>query len=77
MSEKIKLSGLWSNQTQSGDSYLSGSLGSAKLLIFKNTFKEEGSNQPDYNLYLAPVEKKEEAAQEELPPTKPKDDIPF
>ena len=76
MSEKIKLSGLWSNQTQSGDSYLSGSLGSAKLLIFKNTFKEEGSNQPDYNLYLAPVEKKEEAA-EELPPTQPKDDIPF
>jgi len=76
MSEKIKLSGLWSNQTQSGDSYLSGSLGSAKLLIFKNTFKEEGSNQPDYNLYLAPVEKKEEA-QEELPPMKPKDDIPF
>ena len=76
MSEKIKLSGLWSNQTQSGDSYLSGSLGSAKLLIFKNTFKEEGSNQPDYNLYLAPIEKKEEAA-EELPPTKPQDNIPF
>ena len=76
MSEKIKLSGLWLNHTQSGDNYFSGTLGSAKLLIFKNTFKEEGSNQPDYNLYLAPVEKKEEAA-EELPPTQPMDDIPF
>ena len=76
MSEKIKLSGLWLNQTQNGDNYFSGSLGSAKLLIFKNTFKEEGSNQPDYNLYLAPIEKKEEV-EAELPPTKPKDDIPF
>ena len=76
MSEKITLSGLWLNKTQNGDSYFSGSLGSAKLLIFKNTFKEEGSNQPDYNLYLAPIEKKEEA-EEELPATQPKDDIPF
>ena len=76
MSELIELSGLWTGQDKNGNPMMTGSIGNASILITKNTFKEEGSNQPDYNLYLAPVEKKEEGA-EELPPTRPKDDIPF
>lgn len=58
---RIKLSGLWLNKSKAGESYFSGSLGSnGKLLIFKNSKKEEGSKQPDYELYLVPTAPKQD-----------------
>lgn len=58
---RIKLSGLWLNESKAGEKYFSGSLGSnGKLLIFKNSKKEEGSKQPDYELYLVPTTPKPE-----------------
>ena len=51
-SSLISLTGLWKNTTKDGREYWSGSLGMAKLLVFPNRKKEEGSNQPDFNLVL-------------------------
>lgn len=66
----IKASGLWLNEDSKGQKYFSGSLGSIRVVILKNTFKEEGSNEPDYNMYFDEQKKKE------VPKTSD-DDIPF
>lgn len=66
----IKATGLWLNTDKEGNKYFSGSLGNARVVIFKNNFKEEGSNEPDYNMYFA------EQVKKEIPKTTD-DDIPF
>lgn len=67
-SKMISLGGLWINKDKNGGTYLSGSLGRVKLLVFKNTKKEAGSNAPDYNICMAQIEPKEKAAEEEATP---------
>lgn len=63
-SSMVKLGGLWLGKTKGGKSYMSGNLGaSARLLVFKNEFKKDGDNQPDYVLFLAP--RQQENAQEQ------------
>ena len=52
---QIKLSGLWLNETKSGQKYFSGKNDGFKYTIFKNGFKEKES-QPDYNLLVEPLE---------------------
>ena len=59
MSEMIQLTGLWLNQSKSGEKYFSGNLGGAKVLIFKNKHKTE-EKHPDYQLYIAPKQKPQE-----------------
>ena len=63
MEGMIKLTGLWQNEDKNQNKYLSGSLGSAKILIFKNTYKEK-DNQPDYIMYAAAKPKKDEGEKE-------------
>jgi len=65
---------MWSNQSAAGIEYLSGNLGSGRLLLFRNGFKKT-ERDPDWILYLAPRSKKEDAGQGE----EPSDDsgIPF
>lgn len=48
----IKLTGLWANESRNGEKYMVGTIGGAKVLIMRNKFKEEGSREPDYNLYV-------------------------
>ena len=68
----IQLCGLWLNTSKEGKSYFSGNIGNARIVIFKNTFKEEGSKEPDYKLYIDEGKKKpKEPVSEDLP------DIPF
>jgi hypothetical protein len=43
---------LWVNDAKDGSKYFSGSMGGIRIVILKNTFKEEGSNEPDWNLYF-------------------------
>lgn len=59
----IRLTGLWRQESQTGDSYLTGSLSpSSRLLILPNTHKRQ-EHDPDYVAYLAPpAEKKAEPA---------------
>ena len=66
----IKLSGMWINESKSGEKFFSGNLGSGRIVLLKNTFKEEGNNEPDYNLYI------EEQVKKVVPKLKD-EDVPF
>jgi hypothetical protein len=59
-SNLVPITGLWLNETKSGKTYFSGYFGNAKVLIFKNTKKEKGSKQPDYNMCITKKKKKED-----------------
>ena len=73
MADMVELGGLWVNESKDGDKYISGYLGNAKLLIFKNKFKEE-DNHPDYKMYVVAKDKKREAEQKS---TTDDSDLPF
>ena len=60
--DMVNMGGLWKNISANGIEYLSGSFGNAKMMVFKNTNKEEGSNQPDYNIVMANKQKPEEGS---------------
>ena len=78
--DKVKLTGLWRNTTAKGDMYLSGNVGLSKMLVFKNGYKEEGTNDPDYYVFLAPKKQQEEAGEYQASnpqPEEPTDDMPF
>jgi len=50
----IEIAGVWEGTDKNGNLKLSGSMGyKANILILKNNYKEEGSNQPDYKIYIA------------------------
>ena len=55
--EGTRLTGLWKNKDKNGKTYLSGSLGLARLLVLPNDFKKKDSD-PDYTVLLVPAEKK-------------------
>lgn len=56
----VKLTGLWEDTDRNGHQYFSGKINAiSKVLVMPNTFKKKDSD-PDYFLYLAPVEKKED-----------------
>lgn len=56
----IEIAALWENEGKDG-TYFSGSLNGAKLLVFKNKFKEKDSH-PDWKVYVAPKKPKEQPA---------------
>lgn len=58
--QTVKLMGLWENEDKQGQIYLSGTLGNARVLVFRNGFKKPGDNSPDWVVQLAPQEKKPE-----------------
>jgi hypothetical protein len=70
----LKASGLWLNKDSKGNSFFSGNLGGIRVVIFKNTFKKEGSNEPDYQMYFTEQTKKDD---KEAAPEVKDDDIPF
>jgi hypothetical protein len=49
----LTLCGLFASESKSGTKYMSGSLGFARVMVFKNT-KKKGDKSPDYFLCLAP-----------------------
>ncbi len=69
--KKLEIGAMWRRESASGSKYLSGQLklGSDVLekptvinfKVFPNTYKEEGSNEPDFRLYMNPesLQKKE------------------
>ncbi len=75
MGEMVKVTGLWENETSRGDKYFSGSIGGAKILIFKNGYKDK-DNQPDYILYFANKQRDEEGGNGEVKPEE-KEEIPW
>ncbi len=68
MSDLMQVGGLWKNTSANGESYLQGKLGpNVRILIFKNKFKT-ADNQPDFQIYFAPVERKEGEGEGEVRP---------
>jgi len=59
----IQLTGLWLNEGKRGK-FMSGSLGAARILVFRNTHKTDPKH-PDYLVYIAP--KKRESATDQAP----------
>ncbi len=71
----IQLSGLWKQESRSGKTYYSGSLGpSAQLQLWPNKFKEEGDKRPDLILYVVKRELKKKPTENE---SKSTDEVPF
>jgi hypothetical protein len=71
MSEKsgsglIQLTGLWKGTDKNGNPTLTGTLGGARVMIFKNNYKKEDKH-PDYIVYLAEQQKKDEKGKAEEP----------
>ena len=64
MSKIIGITGLWKQTDANGRVYLAGSLGFAKILIFRNE-KKENERQPDYRFCIAESEKKEQEPADE------------
>lgn len=58
-SNLVEISALWKNTSKNGDTYLSGYMGSSKLLVLKNQFKSK-DNEPDYRVYVAPNPKNQQ-----------------
>lgn len=58
--EKTKLQeagAFWIKKSKTGNNFLTGSVKSKdgeeiKVIVFKNKYKTEGSNQPDYRVYF-------------------------
>lgn len=69
--EKTKLEeagAFWIKKSKTGTQFLTGQIKTKsgeeiKVIVFKNKYKTEGSNQPDYRIYFdssLPLQKKEE-----------------
>ena len=57
----VRLGGLWKNQSKDGKTYLSGTFGGARVMIFPNGYKEKDSD-PDFILNIAQNQPKDKAA---------------
>ncbi len=95
--EKTKLQeagAFWIKKSKAGNSFLTGTVKSQtgeviKVIVFKNQYKTEGSNQPDYRVYFdtslppqnnqdeLPVKKSSEAKEVQKEAAKQTEDIPF
>ena len=62
----VKLTGLWKNTSKDGKTYLSGSLGAVRVLVFPNEYKKT-EKDPDFNLLLSPKEDKDHKPVDEKP----------
>lgn len=50
----IRVMGLWENSDRRGNKYLSGNLTqNVRVMIFRNSYKQEGGRDPDYILYIS------------------------
>ncbi len=55
MSEKKKIGALWEKETARGTKLLTGTVeilgAKTRIAVFSNSYKDEGSKQPDYVIY--------------------------
>ncbi len=72
MGDLVKIGAVWKNRNQQGQTFLSGKLGDATLLILPNREKTEGGKEPDYLAFVAIPKPKPTA---HPPATEPGDDF--
>ncbi len=67
----IQVMGLWKSQTKDGKTYLSGSIGNIRVLVFPVTEKRS-ERGPDFNVCIAAKEREGNGGASEQPkPEKP------
>ena len=54
----MRVAGLWKNKDKNGDTFLSGNLGSLKVLLFPNKYRNkevtsDGKSAPDFIMYYS------------------------
>jgi hypothetical protein len=77
MAEMLRLCGLWKSTSKRGGAYLSGRLGSAKMMLFKNSQKRTDKD-PDYFVCLVPWEFQQQGqASGAQNAQRDDDDVPF
>lgn len=74
MSEMVKIGALWSGKDKDGNSYLSGKMDSARLLVFKNN-RKQNEKSPDWIVYVTRDEKRDDNGSVDGPPDH--EDVPF
>jgi len=57
-SPRLRLMGLWLNETKDGKKYMAGNLGSIRVEVWKND-RPEGENPPDYHVTVTEAQRKE------------------
>ena len=83
----LSVMGLWENTDKRGNKYLSGNLGGLRVMIFKNTFKQN-EKEPDYRMSITQAApRNRDEATDQTAQTRPNttnfdapivdDDIPF
>lgn len=74
----IELFSLWENESKSGREYMTGSLGSARIVAFRNTKKQPGEKSPDWRVYVQERERDADGpTQATTTAKKAEDNIPF
>jgi uncharacterized protein (DUF736 family) len=85
-SDKPKLEeagALWKRTSKAGNTYLNGSFKTksgeeVKVLIFSNSSKPEGSNQPDYRVYFdKPLDNQTSTASKKKVVSNKSEEVPF
>lgn len=61
-SDMVRIGGMWKNETKQGKTYLAGSFGGARLMVFPNGYKEKDSD-PDYVLCISQSQSKKDKAE--------------
>lgn len=64
-SQLVEISALWENTTNSGVPYLSGYLGKARIMAFRNKFKDPGDKKPDWRVFIAPGQEQQQAPKQD------------
>jgi hypothetical protein len=76
---KIRLGGLWRQESRSGEEFLSGPLGGGRLLVFENKHRKS-DREPTHVLYLVPNTRPEDgegqASNRNAPRTRRTDPLP-
>ena len=60
--DMVRIGGMWKNETKQGKTYLAGSFGGARLMVFPNGYKEKDSD-PDYVLCISQGQSKKDKAE--------------
>lgn len=58
MDKEKQIGALWVHESKSGKKFLSGSCQGKEIVVFKNGFKGEGSNKPDWIIYVSDKQEK-------------------
>jgi hypothetical protein len=73
----FEASGLWLQKDKNGNSYMSGSMGKIRVLVFKDANKGDNEKAPDYRLCFAESKPKDGSGEDKKQQEQDDNAIPF